>query len=171
MTLYNNYNKGQASNLNQLGYTMPVPAIMPSQSSNQLSILPLQQQQQQLQPMQSQSHQLHHVQQQQSQSFEEDPKFDQATRDLIKTVYKSYMDHMRPEILTDKSLIMPLKPSNYARQQQALTYNGYQLQNPLQHYQSGDYETGSQSSTFHEILGFVSFYMRQYIKFMENIPG
>ena len=93
---------------------MPVPAKM-SQISNQPSILSLKHQ-----------HQL-----------EDDPKFDKATRDLIKTVYQSYMEHMRPEILTDKSLITP----------------------------------DNQSSTFHEILAYLSFYMRQYIKFLENIPG
>ena len=93
---------------------MPVPAKM-SQISNQLSILSLNHQNQ----------------------FEDDPKLDEATRDLIKTVYQSYMEHMRPEILTDKSRIKP----------------------------------DSQSSTFHEILAYLSFYMRQHIKFLENLTG
>lgn len=96
---------------------MLVPAKM-SQISNQLSILPLKQQ-----------HQL-----------EDDPKLDEATRDLIKTVYQSYMEHMRPEILTDKSRITRLKPD-------------------------------SQSSTFHEILAYLNFYMRQHIKFLESLTG
>ena len=94
--------------------------------------------------------------------FEDIAKFDQKTIDLIKTVYKSYMDHMRPEILTNKSMITPLKPS-YARQQ-ALTYNGY----PLPNYQPVD---DYQNSTFHEILAYLNFYMRQFIRFMENISG
>ena len=89
-----------------------------SQISNQLSILSLKHQNQ----------------------LEDYPKLDEATRDLIKTVYQSYMEHMRPEVLTDKSRIMPLKPDSH-------------------------------SSTFHEILAYLSFYMQQHIKFLENLTG
>lgn len=145
--------KGQSSDFNQFNYTIPMMSsttIMTphNTSTNILPVTPYDQ----IQVFKPES-QL---------QFEDIAKFDQKTIDIIKTVYKSYMDHMRPEILTNKSMITPLKPC-YARQQ-ALTYNGY----PLANYQPLD---DYQNSTFQEISAYLSFYMRQFIKFMENISG